>query len=356
MKCGGKATIKCGEKNKDMTKNKHLIISFLWLLIHLTLHAQDFHFSGNNQVPMYLNPAMTGFIDGYQNRALIKHRNQWSSILDQDAFKTYAVSLETRICDHNFWGFGGFLMKDQSGTPSFATTQGLFSVSYHHNLGRQKYLAAGVNAGFINYQIEDNLTFPEQFDGDIGFDLGRPNFENLADFNANLLDMGLGILLYQNQGKQKWYLGMALQHINTSTAYVFKQSNTQNTIQLRMRKTIHGGLAIVSNKNSELFLKGSFQWQVPHWQSVMGLYTRINSVNIGVGARFTKNQPKEFQPPLIDAIILSFNYRFEGVALGFSYDLNVSPLKTATNFRGAFELTAVYAFGDNKECMYCPTF
>jgi len=327
----------------------------LFLATYDYVKGQDFHFS--SEMPIQQNPAMTGFMDSYQSRLMVKHRNQWSALLGDAAFKTYAASFETRVCSTNFWGIGGFIMSDQSGSPAFNTTQGLLSISYHRNLGKQTYLAAGLNTGFINYKVNDNLAFATQFDGDVGFDLTQSNFEDLSDFQANLLDLGLGLLLYENDANYKWYVGLALQHINTSNAYTFKQNNLQNPINLRMKKTVHWGIArIFKNAVNELAFKGTFQWQAPHWESVLGLYLQLQNLNIGFGTRLTKNQPRELVPPLMDAFILSFDYQFDQLNIGFSYDLNTSPLRTSTNYRGAFELTATYVFGATSHCVYCPSF
>ena len=332
----------------------YLLSIFCFLTI--TIFGQDFHFSGNDQLPMYLNPAMTGFLKKTQGRTMVKYRNQWASILKKDAFQTYATSVEWRTCNRNFWGVGGFLMRDQSGQPSFETTQGLLSVSYHQNIGRQTYLAGGMNTGFINYQVDDRLTFPEQFDGNVGFDSSLPNFENIGQFESNLIDIGVGLLLYSDETNYKWFIGLALQHINNSTNYQFKNGNNSDAINLRMRKTIHGGIARKIRESYTLAFKGSIQWQEPHWQSLLGLYVGLNNLNIGIATRLARNHPNSILPPVIDAGIFSLSYEMINLKVGFSYDLNISPLYRSTSYRGAMEFTASYFFGESSECVYCPQF
>ena len=327
----------------------------IFCFLTITIFGQDFHFSGNEQLPMYLNPAMTGFLKNTQGRAMVKYRNQWASILEKDAFQTYATSVEWRICDGNFWGFGGFLMHDQSGQPSFETTQGLLSVSYHQRISGQTYLAGGVNTGFINYEVDDRLAFPEQFDGNIGFDFGLPSFENIDQFEANLIDIGAGLLLYSDDNYQ-WFFGLALQHINNSTSYQFKEDNSLDAINLRMRKTVHGGIAKKIKESHSIAFKGSLQWQEPHWQSIVGLYVKLTSFNIGIATRFARNQPNSILPPVTDAAILSFSYEMAKMKFGFSYDVNVSALYRSTSYKGAMEFTASYFFGERSKCLNCPQF
>ncbi|MEM1124292.1 MAG: PorP/SprF family type IX secretion system membrane protein [Bacteroidota bacterium] len=335
--------------------------SFLILLFCISLnaaHAQDFHFSGNEQLPMYLNPAMTGFTKDTPGRAMVKYRNQWSSILGRDAFQTYAASVEGRICQQNFWGFGGFVMRDKSGQPSFQTTQGLISVSYHQKVGSKQYLAGGVNFGRIQYEIDNRLAFGEQFDGNVGFDFNLPSFETIDQLEANLIDIGLGLLLYSAKGqrqqkdKYNWFLGVALQHLNTATNYQFKQNNSTDALNLRLRKTLHGGIALNTTQSRQIAFKANLQWQEPHWQSVFGFYFQLSAVNFGLAARLARNQPNSVFPPVMDAGILSFSYTHnEQLKIGLSYDLNVSPLYRSTNYRGAMEFTASYFFGDSSNCI-----
>ena len=74
-----------------------------------------------------------------------------------------------------------------------------------------------------------------------------------------------------------------------------------------------------------------------------GLWTRIsNKIESGV---------------LNDAAILSTRFDYENFSLGFSYDINVSPLRTASNSNGAFEFALAYKIcGLERRGVYCPNF
>jgi hypothetical protein len=47
----------------------------------------------------------------------------------------------------------------------------------------------------------------------------------------------------------------------------------------------------------------------------------------------------------IDALILGGGVKFLNFDLGLSYDFNISPLRKATNFNGAFEISLIYTGG-----------
>lgn len=147
-----------------------------------------------------------------------------------------------------------------------------------------------------------------------------------------------------------------MQHINSANNYQLKQGAQFDAINLRLRKTIHGGVLIKINESYHIAFKGNLQWQEPHWQSVMGLYFQFLQVNFGVAARLARNYPNAVFPPVVDAGILSFSYAVNQLKFGLSFDLNVSPLYRATNYRGAMEFTTSYLFGRNNRCVDCPNF
>ena len=60
---------------------------------------------------------------------------------------------------------------------------------------------------------------------------------------------------------------------------------------------------------------------------------------------------------LNDALILSTRFDYDNFSLGFSYDVNVSPLKPASNSVGGFEFALVYKIcGQERRNVYCPNF
>ena len=61
-----------------------------------TVEAQDIHFSQFYMSPLNLNPALTGIMN-CNMRVSSNYRNQWSSVLKADAFKTYNVSYDQKI-------------------------------------------------------------------------------------------------------------------------------------------------------------------------------------------------------------------------------------------------------------------
>ena len=85
----------------------------------------------------------------------------------------------------------------------------------------------------------------------------------------------------------------------------------------------------------------------------MGVWARISSKDNGTNGTVAA----ENGGVLVDAAILSARFDFNDMSLGFSYDINVSPLRAASNGQGAFEFSLQYKIlGNTKKSVYCPDF
>ena len=85
----------------------------------------------------------------------------------------------------------------------------------------------------------------------------------------------------------------------------------------------------------------------------LGVWARISSKDNGTNGTVAA----ENGGVLVDAAILSARFDFNDMSLGFSYDINVSPLRAASNGQGAFEFSLQYKIlGNTKKSVYCPDF
>ena len=74
-----------------MERFKQLLIIILAVIGSFSLSAQDIHFSQFYSSPLNLNPALTGVMNS-SVRLVGNYRNQWASVLKNNAFSTYSVS------------------------------------------------------------------------------------------------------------------------------------------------------------------------------------------------------------------------------------------------------------------------
>lgn len=331
-----------------------------------TAQAQDIHFSQFYMSPLNLNPAMTGVMN-CNHRIVANYRNQWASILKQNAYNTYSVSYDQKmpVGRYDYFGLGGTLWGDKAGASEFGTLQARLSGSYAKKMGgyRRKahYLVVGADAGVSQRKINsaalqwpsqnDNGTFNPDLAGDI---INDPNFL--------FMDLSAGLLWFSVFDEyNNFYFGGAFSHLNRANVS-FDRDNGTN-IPLYSKFTFHaGGEFMVAKKMGLLpgvvtFFQGpSFQVNVGNsFKFLLGNSRRYNQAfQLGAWARVSN---KLDSGKLMDAFIVSTRFDYEQFTIGFSYDINTSSLNAATNGNGAFEFSLLYKIcGPEKRGVYCPNF
>jgi type IX secretion system PorP/SprF family membrane protein len=332
-------------------------------LAAVAAHAQDIHFSQFYMSPLNLNPAMTGVMN-CNHRFTANYRNQWASILKQNAYNTYSASYDQKIPvgRYDYFGVGGTFWGDKAGSAEFATIQARLSGSYAKKMGgnRRKahYLVVGADLGVSQRSINSQqLRWPTQHNGGVP-DQTLPG-EIIADPNFIFMDMAAGALWFSTYGEDKnFYIGAAFNHLNRANVS-FQNQN----IPLYGKLTLHaGGEFPVANRVSMLpgvvaFSQGpSFQTNIGNsFKFLLGNSRRYHQAfQLGAWARIAN---KLNQGQLMDALILSTRFDYEQFTLGFSYDINTSSLRAASNSNGAFEFSLLYKIcGPERRGVYCPSF
>jgi type IX secretion system PorP/SprF family membrane protein len=340
------------------------LLSAFVLCIGLSIKAQDIHFSQFYMSPLNLNPALTGVMNCNQ-RVTANYRNQWASVLKQNAYNTYSAAYDQKIPvgRSDYFGLGGTFWGDKAGSSEFATMQARISGSYSKKMGgnRKKahYLVFGADVGASQRSINSQqLRWPSQHDGNGGFDPTRPG-EVIADPSFIFMDMSAGILWFSTFGKDKnFYAGGAFSHLNRANVS-FQNQN----IPIYAKFTGHmGGELPIADKIGLVpgvvtFFQGpSFQLNGgTSFKFMLGDSRRNNQAfQLGGWARVSNRLE---QGLLLDAFILSTRFDYEAFTVGFSYDINASSLRTATNGNGAFEFSLLYKVcGKEKRGVYCPDF
>ena len=354
-------------KYHSMKKVSLLIITCMLLSMVGSLRAQDIHFSQFYLSPLNLNPAMTGVMN-CNVRLVANYRNQWASVLRNNAYNTYSVSYDHRIPvgRYDFFGVGGTFWGDTAGEANFSTLTGKVSASYSKRMGgyrkQSQYLVVGLEAGVAQRSIDFlKLRWGTQHDGEGGFDASLPSLETKFDQDNFLFaDMAAGLLWFMNfDENNNLYFGGAFHHLNRSD----QSFSSEDEDLLYSRFTVHaGGEFMVTDRTgivpgvivmsqgpsfqvnagtSLKFLLGKSRRTYQAFQ--VGLWTRIsNKIESGV---------------LNDAAILSTRFDYNNFSLGFSYDINISPLQPASNSNGGFEFALVYKIcGPERRNVYCPNF
>lgn len=344
---------------------KTLVLLFCGLM---SLQAQDIHFSQFYLSPLNLNPAMTGVMN-CNSRLSLNYRNQWASILGSNAFRTYNVSYDQRIPvgRYDYFGIGGTFWGDRAGEANFATTTGKLSASYSKKMGGNRkfgnYLVVGAEGGVAQRSLDFlALRWGTQHDGLGGFDPTAESGENGFDRDQFLFaDMAAGLLWFMVfDENNSFYIGGAFHHLNRAD----QSFSSEAQDLLYSRYTVHAGGEFMLGNRFGLVPGVIVMSQGPSFQVNAGTSLKFllnggrnsstQAFQVGLWSRVS-NQVES--GVLNDALILSTRFDYDNFTLGFSYDLNVSPLQDATNNNGGFELALQYKIcGQQRRGVYCPTF
>ncbi len=336
--------------------------TLLLLLSTITVNsvkAQDIHFSQFANVPLQLNPALTGVFLG-DTRFNGNYRAQWYDVPVTYRTAYFAVDKKWYLCEEKTRFVGGGLVfnHDWAGDGNLGTTQLGLNLSYTTRVAKKHYLSAGLQvAGYQRSFETDNLEFDEQF-GSKGFDPSFANNENFFDQSIVYLDFSAGVnwhFQHPDQSKRtRWDLGVGLFHINTPQ----KSFWDDPTIELPARWAIHGlGLFEVGGKTDVVAtLVAAFQG--PHTEYLIGGAVRQHlnmnrtkelAVQLGLSYRFNA---EGFGTG--DAIIPAIEVHHKAWTVGISYDINISDINIATNNFGGPEISVIHTI-KKPDVDFCPT-
>ena len=347
-----------------MKKLRFLTLALL--LVGTALTAQDIHFSQFYMSPLTLNPAMTGVMN-CDVRLTANYRNQWASVLKSNAYNTYSASYDQRFTAgrYDYWGVGATFVGDRAGTSDFSTLQGLISGSYSKKMGgyrdRAHYLVVGANVGVGQRSVDFlALQYGNQHDGEGGFDPNLPTGENFDRNSVLWGDVSAGLLWFTTLDKNNSiYGGAAFSHLNQPDIAF----DEDQEVTLYAKYTAHAGGDFMIGRRWGLSPNLVTFFQGPSFELNTGTNikfllgdTRFNYQAFQVGAyvRLSNNFESSVTT---DAIITALRFDYNEFALGFSYDINISSLRPASNGVGGFEFALQYKIcGPERRGTYCPEF
>ncbi len=308
----------------------------IWILLLITFSyapvwAQvDAHFTQYYAHPLWLNPAMTGVNDG-DYRVGANYRYQWPSI--NAPFITKGVSADMRLSDR--WGIGVNLLNQVAKDAGYYYNNGYLSISYRVPLTEYHILSGGFQIGVLNRGIDiGKFQFGNQYNPIIGYDPGMPNNELFLRQTATSLDGSIGLMYFDATPDKNFnlFFGASLYHPNQPDNRFL--SGAENS-KVPMRYAIHGGVRLSMGDRAEL---------VPH-----AVYLRqgdASEITGGVLMNYTLSDDKALMTGatwrMNDAVAPQLGLHVNGLTIGFSYDINISRLKTASSYQGGYELSVSF--------------
>lgn len=280
----------------------------------MTLAAQaqqEPHYTQNQfNSNLLLNPAYAGS-DASNTNIGLRYRNQWVGFGGSPT--TYSLIAETK------WktlGFGLSLNQDKIGIERITTPD--LNISYHLDLKNEKYLSFGFKGG-ANFIKAD-------FTQLVNVDPTDPLYVPAQETARNPY-LGLGALYYT----PKFYVGLSSPRIVS-----FGTPSAPRTKIGAAHHYAYGGMRIQTESGIELrpALVLKYQAEAP-LQADLALdcwYKRI--VGFGLGYRTG------------DAVNFMLKSQFNKLYLGYSYDMNISKLKTFNT--GSHEIFIGYKIPKKK--------
>jgi len=308
----------------------YLLVGCLFYLVNLS--AQDVHFTQFTQTPLYFNPAMTGHIEGSYRVQLI-NREQWLSIGGGTAFSTALVSFDGNVGlkkSNNSIGIGVMAFNDRTGGGVFNNIGASGGFAYHLNFDRDSkhFLSAGALIGILNKRIKsDGITFEDQFNGET-IDATLPTSELLTNSSFMNINLNAG-LLWSSYFSNNSYLriGLAASHLVTAKESFY---GLDADLPMRLTAQLETSIRVLSKLNLQpavLYMNQASASQINAGLLAKYELSQSTAISIGGGMR------------LGDAYYAMVGYRFKGLTIGASYDINSSDLKVATNGVGAIEFS-----------------
>ena len=286
---------------------------------------------------------MAGLFDGDYRIATI-YRNQWQSIAYP--YQTNALSAEYKnriFSSDDFLTIGFSSFYDQAGTMNLKTIHVMPGINYHKSLSRKKgkYLSAGFMTGLVRRQFDlRKLSFNNQYNNN-RYNPSASTGESFFQISRMIADMSAGISFNSslNNGGA-YFIGASIWHFNNPTTGFL-----DNNISLPIKYQTNAGIKFPLNPLNQITAEANYLKQDQYEEIVAGLFIKhylidfeqsaekkIARLSIGGGIAF------RYQ----DAIIPQFSIEFNGFNLGISYDINISPLRTATQGQGGFEVSLSY--------------
>jgi Bacteroidetes-specific putative membrane protein len=320
---------------------KRVAILFAMIIVPgAVMLAQDINFSQFYELPLLRNPALAGIYRG-DIRVTSAFRNQWGSVTVP--YQTQALGIETRFGpgqSGDFISLGLQLTNDLAGDSKMGKTQIFPMFTYHKWIGdnENSYLSLGFIGGPVLQRFDPSkLRFSDQFVNG-AYHATNPTRQTFSKTSKTYWDAAAGISFSSETGNGiQYYLGAAYFHF-TQPKVAFDQAQD---IRLNKKFVVNAGMSLPAGDRDRLILYADHFMQGGHSQTQGGALYKHDllleeadyGISIAIGAFYRWN----------DAIIPAVKLGYYKWALGFTYDANISKLKTASQGRGGMEVTLSFS-------------
>ena len=341
-------------------KNQLLLGIFLLFCIVPKSWSQDPHFSQFFEAPLLRNPSLAGLFAG-DIRLQTVYRNQWGSVTVP--YQTASINFQYKQPigrGNDFITTGMQIIYDRAGSTNFTTSNIYPAVNYHKSLHdeKSKFLNFGVMGGYVQRHIDrSKVTTNNQFDG-TGYNPSLSDGESLTQFNYHYWDGSVGLSFNSSIAGSEtdyYFAGVAYHHFNRPQNSFYKNP----PVELNPKIVASAGVRLSVNEVSYVTLQGDYSVQGDFNETIGGATYSYKFGEGGDKPLYTLGMGGYLRWK--DAFIPVLTIDYAPISLAFSYDVNISQLKTASQYRGGFEMSVTYGgFLDRdnttKNSVLCPKF
>lgn len=354
------------------------LLSLLFaLLLGEFLQAQDIHFTQFNMNPVGLNPALSGKFEGTLRLSGI-YRDQYGSVINNSGvknkqFRTPAAGVDAPIITgfrkRDWVGASIAFFSDKVGQGEMTHSAFSLGAAYHLALNKKGTAVLSVGGQYArgNRGINPNgLRFEDGFrkDGTYINNLSKELLSNSTDdVSVSYTGINAGAVLSSRLNKQMDFsLGFAMSHLNqprygladagggtTNPNPNPNPGGSGGNAKMPARYSVHGQFNIQMQPRFSITPSFLYQTMAGNDEIILQglanyLFNPEKEITLSFGAGYRMR----------DAIHPIVGGKYKNLTVGLAYDVNISSLSQASNFRGGFELAAMYIIKIYKPAVVKP--
>jgi type IX secretion system PorP/SprF family membrane protein len=341
-----------------LSKKIYILSLFVTLFLSFcqNIWGQDLHFSQFYETALLRNPSFAGLYNG-DYRIQTVYRNQWNSLATP--FQTNALNADIKLPvgkGDDFMTLGLQIITDKAGSVALTTNHLLPAINYHKSLSgnRNTYLSLGFMGGLVSRRLDfSRITTNSQYDG-FSYNGSLPSGE-LFNTNYSFLDMNVGISLHSSMGENdqhSFFGGVAYHHFNKPINSFYKNINHLPKL------VFSGGVKLNADRVNYITIHGDYSQQAQYKMAIVGA---ILSHKLGDGDEFANVFHVGAMYRYNDAFVPVIKLDLIPISFSLSYDVNISPLITASQGTGGIEFGLSYinflpTANTSRDKVRCPKF
>jgi type IX secretion system PorP/SprF family membrane protein len=322
------------------------------------LFGQDINFSQFYDLPILRNPSIAGIFTG-DLRITAAYRNQWQSVTTP--YRTFGLGIELKKPIPNtddYFDIGLQLTNDIAGDSRLSRAQILPAVNFQKSISNLKnaYLSVGFLGGPVLESFDPTaLKFDDQFING-SYSPANPTRQTFTNHHKTFWDASAGISLSSTTSDNiRYYIAFGLFHFNKPKVAFQRQFD----IILNEKYVMNCGITAPLNEINTIIFYADFFKQGGSKQFQGGIL--LNHDLLQTEEEYKRSISAGLLYRFKDAIVPVLKFEYAQYSIGFSYDINLSKLKTASQYRGGLECTLSYMnFNKNKNSslnkVKCPIF